>query len=58
MSELNKFEVARIIGARALQIAQGAPLLIKKPKNVMDPVEIALLELNKGKIHINVEYKE
>ncbi len=58
MSELNKFEVARIIGARALQIAQGAPLLIKKPKNVMDPVEIALLELNKGKLHINVEYKE
>ena len=55
MSELNKYERARIIGARALQIAQGAPLLIRKPKDEMDPVNIALMEFEASKIPINVE---
>jgi len=55
VSELNKYERARIIGARALQIAQGAPLLIRKPKDEMDPVNIALMEFEASKIPINVE---
>ena len=29
---LTRFEVARVIGARALQIALGAPVLVKVPK--------------------------
>ena len=52
--DLTKYEVARIIGARALQISQGAPLLIRKPKEEMDPVSIAILEYEAGKIPINV----
>ena len=42
---LTKYEKARIIGARALQISLGAPILIKVPKGVYDPIEIATLEL-------------
>ena len=38
-----------------LQIAQGAPLLIRKPKDEMDPVSIAMLEFEAGKIPMNVE---
>ena len=33
MVKLTKFETARIIGARALQISMGAPILIKRPKD-------------------------
>ena len=50
-----RFEKARIIGARALQIAMGAPLLIKKPKNINNPVELALLELEKEVIPMTVK---
>ena len=49
-----RFEKARIIGARALQISMGAPLLIKPPKGSTDPVELALLEFDKGVIPITV----
>ena len=55
MSEkYNKFEKARIIGARALQIAMGAPLLIKRPAREYDPINIAFLEFNKGVLPITV----
>ncbi|RLE82467.1 MAG: DNA-directed RNA polymerase subunit K [Thermoprotei archaeon] len=43
--KLTRYEKARIIGARALQISLGAPVLIKLPPHVKDPIEIALLEL-------------
>ncbi|RLF44668.1 MAG: DNA-directed RNA polymerase subunit K [Thermoplasmata archaeon] len=49
-----RFEKARIIGARALQIAMGAPLLVKPPSGLIDPLEIALLEFEKGRIPITV----
>ncbi|HEC82408.1 MAG TPA: DNA-directed RNA polymerase subunit K [Thermoplasmatales archaeon] len=52
-----RFEKARIIGARSLQIAMGAPLLIKIPKDLIDPVQIALLEFEKGVIPITVRRK-
>jgi DNA-directed RNA polymerase I, II, and III subunit RPABC2 len=42
---LTRYEKARIVGARALQISFGAPILIEKPKNMIDPIKIALLEL-------------
>lgn len=42
---LTRFEKARIVGARALQISYGAPILIIKPKEVIDPIKIAQLEL-------------
>ncbi|MCU0627931.1 MAG: DNA-directed RNA polymerase subunit K [Methanoregulaceae archaeon] len=40
-----RYERARIIGARALQISMGAPLLIRTTK--IDPLEIALEEFRK-----------
>lgn len=51
----NKFEKARIIGARALQLAMSAPLLIKRPKQEFSPVELAKLELEKGVLPITIK---
>ncbi|NHW22657.1 MAG: DNA-directed RNA polymerase subunit K [Archaeoglobales archaeon] len=48
-----RFEKARIIGARALQIAMGAPILIDTDK--IDPIEIAIEEFEKGVIPITVK---
>jgi DNA-directed RNA polymerase subunit K len=50
-----KYETARIIGARALQLAMGAPMLIKKPKELRDTVLIAKTELEKGVLPITVK---
>jgi len=43
--KLTRYEKARIVGARALQITLGAPVLLKIPPHVKDPIEIALMEL-------------
>ncbi|MFV9676667.1 MAG: DNA-directed RNA polymerase subunit K [Methanosarcinales archaeon] len=48
-----KYETARIIGARALQIAAGAPVLIETDE--IDSIEIAMLEFDKGVIPITVK---
>jgi len=50
--EFTKFEIARIIGA---QLAMGAPLLIKRPKDVFDTTEIARLELEAGVLPITIK---
>ena len=49
-----RFEKARIIGARALQITMGAPILVKLEKGLIDPIKIASLEFEKGIIPITV----
>lgn len=49
-----RYEKARIIGARALQISMGAPVLAKKVKSV-EPIDVALLELEQGLIPITVK---
>ena len=49
-----RFEKARIIGARALQISMGAPTLIKVPKDVISPIDIAMIEFNEEAIPITV----
>lgn len=54
-----KYEKARIIGSRALQIAMGAPFLVKLSKKDLEeiafnPVEIAKKEFNEGIIPITV----
>ncbi|MEM3841173.1 MAG: DNA-directed RNA polymerase subunit K [Candidatus Micrarchaeaceae archaeon] len=54
MSEYSKYEKARIIGARALQLAFGAPPLIKVPEGVTDPLKLAELEFEKGVIPITI----
>ncbi len=43
--KLTRFERARIIGARALQVSLGAPILVEVPESVSDPIEISLAEL-------------
>jgi DNA-directed RNA polymerase I, II, and III subunit RPABC2 len=43
--KLTRFERARIIGARALQLSLGAPLLVEVPETISDPIDIALMEL-------------
>lgn len=50
-----RFEKARIIGARALQISYGAPILVDYDQGMIDPVDIAMLEFNKGMVPITVE---
>jgi len=54
----SKYEKVRIISARALQIAQGAPPLVKVPKSVINPVEIAMLEWEKELIPIEARKRQ
>ncbi len=50
-----KYEKARIISARAMQISMGAPPLIKiENVNVLDPLEIAKLEFEEDVLPIEV----
>jgi DNA-directed RNA polymerase subunit K len=54
-----RFEKARIIGARALQLSMGAPTILAEiPKDMIDPVEIAMLEYDENAIPITVKQKE
>ncbi|MDD1672006.1 MAG: DNA-directed RNA polymerase subunit K [Methanomicrobiales archaeon] len=55
MESFTRYERARIIGARALQISMGAPLLITTDK--IDPLEIAIEEFNQYVIPITVKRK-
>ena len=55
-----KYEKARIIGARALQIAMGAPLLTKLEEEDLEkirfnPIAIAKLEFEKGILPITIK---
>ncbi len=49
-----RFERARILGARALQISLGAPILTDIPPDLIDPVEIAEREFDAHVIPIAV----
>ncbi len=51
-----RFERARIIGARALQISAGARPLVKI--EIDDPIKIAEAELAAGVIPLGVKRKE
>ena len=42
--KVTRFEKARIIGARALQISMGAPILVDAAENT-NPIDIAISEL-------------
>lgn len=48
-----RFERARIIGARALQIAKGAPMIVKT--DLKDPVKIAKLEFEKELVPLDIK---
>jgi DNA-directed RNA polymerase subunit K len=49
-----RYEKARILGARSLQIAQGAPTFVESEKGER-PIEIARKEMEEGKLPITVK---
>lgn len=54
-----KFEKARIVGARALQISMGAPFIIPLKEADLeelkyDPIKIAIREYDKGVIPMGI----
>ena len=58
--KFTKYEKARIIGARALQIGMGAPFLIKLGKKSLEkinynPVEISKMEFKKDILPITIK---
>lgn len=50
-----RFERARIIGARALQISLGAPILVDVSETTIDPIEISIMEYERGVIPMTVK---
>jgi DNA-directed RNA polymerase subunit K len=58
---LTKFERVRIISVRAQQIATGSPLFLEEneiPEGLTDPIELAKLELEKGRLPILIGRRE
>lgn len=60
IEKYNKYEKARLIGARALQIAMGAPMQVKLEEKDLEairfnPIEIAKMEYDKGVIPIEIK---
>ena len=53
--EYTKFQKARVIGARALQISMGAPILVKLEKDEVSTINIAERELKEGVIPITIK---
>jgi DNA-directed RNA polymerase subunit K len=53
-AQYTRYERARIVGARALQISMGAPVLMKDI-NTVEPIEVALTELERGLIPITAK---
>lgn len=59
ITNFTKYEEARMIGSRALQISMGAPFLVKLSEEELgkirfDPIEIAILEFKEGVLPISV----
>lgn len=52
--KLTRFEKARIVGARALQISMGAPILVDVSEASLSPIDIALKELEAGILPITI----
>ena len=59
--KITRFEKARIVGARSLQISMGAPVLLELDENLSSggtglnsPIEIALKELSEGILPITI----
>ena len=60
--DLTKYEIARLVGLRAIQIAQGSPILVDLSEEDLkklnyDPIKIAELELKEGKLPLKVVRK-
>lgn len=60
VTDYTKYEKARMVGSRALQLAMGAPMLVKMSMEDLEklrynPVEMALKEFAEGVIPITVK---
>ncbi|MEM3154351.1 MAG: DNA-directed RNA polymerase subunit K [Candidatus Woesearchaeota archaeon] len=60
MEKHTKYEIARMIGSRALQISMGAPFLVKLSEKDLEaigynPIEIAKREYEAGVLPITVK---
>ena len=58
--EYTKYEKARMVGSRALQLSMGAPFLLKLNSKELEkinfnPIRIALLEFEAGVIPITIK---
>ena len=58
-----KYEEARIIGARALQLSQGAPFMAKISEKELEeiafnPIEIAKIEFSEGLVPISAKRRQ
>jgi DNA-directed RNA polymerase subunit K/omega len=51
---LTRFEKARIIGARSLQLSAGAPVLVKVAKSTMRLADVVAKELEEDVLPISV----
>lgn len=57
-NRLTRFEVARLLGARSLQISLGAPILLKLLKgNELDAIKIAKAEFKEKIVPITIKRK-
>lgn len=52
--KLTRFEKARVVGARALQVSMGAPVLLDITDPSLSPIDIALMELAEGVLPISI----
>ncbi|MFH1455653.1 MAG: DNA-directed RNA polymerase subunit K [archaeon] len=60
MMQLTKYEKARVIGARALQLAMGAPMILKLSKKDLEDmhynfVSLAKREFEQDKLPITIK---
>mgnify|MGYP001603195268 CR=1 FL=1 len=49
-----KYERARIVGARALQLSMGAPMLIKLNKEELEKIRYSPIEIAKREFEIGI----
>lgn len=54
MNGYTKYEKARIIGARALQLAMGAPLLLKLSQEDLRKINYSTIEIAKMELEQNI----
>jgi DNA-directed RNA polymerase subunit K/omega len=52
--KLTRFEKAKVVSARALQIAMGAPVLLDIFQESISPIDIALLEIQEDVLPISI----
>lgn len=55
-AKYTRFEKARIVGARAIQISCGAPVYVDDIEGLIDPIDVAMLEMDADVIPISVNY--